>query len=111
MKSKDTIYRGECTPDEMDWQVTVDNKHLNPRLDLSNHSPDGFSWGYSGSGPAQCALAILADYFQDDERAQYFYQEFKAAYLAKIDSNRCWLLTGEQLEVVMDNINPLWREK
>lgn len=34
------------------------------RLDLVNHSPTGFSWGYGGSGPAQLALAILADYFE-----------------------------------------------
>ena len=29
------------------------------RLDLFNHSPTGFSWGYGGSGPAQLALARL----------------------------------------------------
>jgi hypothetical protein len=34
------------------------------RCDLVNHSPTGFSWGYAGSGPAQLALAILADYFE-----------------------------------------------
>jgi hypothetical protein len=33
------------------------------RCDIVNHSPTGFSWGYAGSGPAQLALAILADYF------------------------------------------------
>src|SRR5258708_37021638 len=31
------------------------------RLDLFNHSPTGFGWGYGGSGPAQLALALLAD--------------------------------------------------
>jgi len=36
---------------------------LDPRLDLCNHSPTGFAWGYSGSGPAQTSLAILADWF------------------------------------------------
>ena len=25
------------------------------------HSPDGFEWGYTGSGPADLALALLAD--------------------------------------------------
>ena len=39
------------------------------RLDLQNHSPDGFEWGYGGSGPSQLALAILADCLGDDERA------------------------------------------
>lgn len=29
---------------------------------IRNHSPSGFEWGYGGSGPAQLALAILADY-------------------------------------------------
>jgi len=29
---------------------------LPPRLDLFNHSPGGFEWGYSGSGPAQYLL-------------------------------------------------------
>lgn len=37
---------------------------LDARLDLVNHSPTGFAWGYGGSGPAQLALAILADYFE-----------------------------------------------
>ena len=38
--------------------VTVNGRPLNPRLDLYNHSPTGFEWGYCGSGPAQLALAI-----------------------------------------------------
>ena len=29
---------------------------IHPRLDLWNHSPTGFEWGYPGSGPAQSAL-------------------------------------------------------
>jgi len=32
-----------------------------PSQMLYNHSPDGFEWGYAGSGPAQLALAILLD--------------------------------------------------
>src|SRR5262245_22144387 len=30
-------------------------------LELRNHSPTGFEWGYGGSGPAQLALALLVD--------------------------------------------------
>lgn len=37
---------------------------LNPRNDLLNHSPDGFNWGYMGSGPSQLAFAILLEYSQ-----------------------------------------------
>jgi hypothetical protein len=33
-----------------------------PSQAIYNHSPDGFEWGYSGSGPSQLALAILLDH-------------------------------------------------
>lgn len=57
---------------------------LNPRTDLRNHSPDGFNWGYGGSGPAQLALAIMCDALADDGRAQACYQDFKWQVIAKL---------------------------
>ncbi len=51
-------------------------RDLSPRLDIVNHSPDGFEWGYGGSGPAQLALAILIDCY-DVDFAVRNYQEFK----------------------------------
>lgn len=33
---------------------------------LIHHSPDGFEWGYGGSGPSDLALSILADFFNED---------------------------------------------
>lgn len=50
---------------------------LEPRLDLRDHSPTGFAWGYGGSGPAQLSLAILAEVIQDDDAALDLYQQFK----------------------------------
>ena len=44
---------------------------------LLNHSPDGFQWGYGGSGPAQLALALLLDATSNPKTAQDYYQEFK----------------------------------
>lgn len=38
-----------------------------PSQALRNHSPDGFEWGYAGSGPSQLALAILLDFTGDKE--------------------------------------------
>jgi hypothetical protein len=35
---------------------------MQERQDIVNHSPTGIAWGYGGSGPAQCALAVLIDY-------------------------------------------------
>ncbi|WP_419594820.1 DUF6166 domain-containing protein [Thiolapillus sp.] len=57
--------------------IKANSEPLNPRLDLANKSPTGFSWGYLGSGPAQLALAILADYLRDENAALAHYQAFK----------------------------------
>lgn len=70
---------------------------LNPRLDLANHSPDGFQWGYAGSGPAQLALALLAD-AADDETARGLYQIFKQEIVAKIDDDS-WRMTSDEINL------------
>jgi hypothetical protein len=48
---------------------------------LYRHSPDGFEWGYGGSGPADLALSILVDAVGTD-LAEEHYQAFKGAFLA-----------------------------
>lgn len=60
-------------------------RDLPARLDLRNHSPTGFEWGYGGSGPAQLALAILAYQTGDDELALRLYQRFKEDVVARFD--------------------------
>ena len=84
-------------------KVTVDGRRLNPRLDLWNHSPTGFEWGYGGSGPAQLALAILADHCGDDEQALNFYQRFKWAVIAELP-HREWTLNSEDIDRVLHSL-------
>lgn len=52
---------------------------------IVQHSPDGFEWDYSGSGPAEFALNILS-VFVGSEKAQEggLYQEFKRDFIAKL---------------------------
>lgn len=73
---------------------------------VRNHSPDGFDWGYAGSGPAQLALAILLDYLTnldrgDEDAARHFaqrnYQTFKADVVAIMPSGG-WEITGPEIE-------------
>jgi uncharacterized protein DUF6166 len=77
--------------------VTVDGVPLNPRLDLWNHSPSGFEWGYAGSGPGQLALALLADCLGDDQEAVEWHQDYKAAVVAGLHYAG-WTLTEEDIE-------------
>jgi hypothetical protein len=83
-------------------QVTVDGRRLNPRHDLWNHSPTGFEWGYGGSGPAQLALAILADHCGNDEEALNFYQRFKWEVIAELPG-RGWTLSSWEIDRVLQD--------
>jgi hypothetical protein len=76
--------------------VTVDGEPLNPRLDLWNHSQTGFEWGYAGSGPAQLALALLADCLGDEQEALEWHQDFKSAVVAGL-LYAGWTLTEEEI--------------
>ena len=53
---------------------------------VKNHSPDGFNWGYGGSGPAQLALAILLEVTNDPEIALRYYHDFEQQVIASIPS-------------------------
>lgn len=81
-------------------EVTVNGNPLRLRLDLRNHSPSGFEWGYGGSGAAQLAVAILADHLGDDEQALNLYQRFKWDVIAQLPRNS-WTLTGEEIDRAM----------
>jgi len=65
-------------------ELYIDGKKISPVKSQAvyNHSPDGFSFGYGGSGPAQAALAILME-FTKTNIAQSLYQYFKWDHVAK----------------------------
>lgn len=81
--------------------VTVNGKPLNPRNDLCNHSPDGFEWGYEGSGPAQLALAILSHELQDDSKAASLYEEFKHKTVANYQAET-WTLDSTRISAILE---------
>ena len=71
------------------WQarrVWLDGRELTPERSqrLRNHSPDGFNWGYGGSGPAQLALAVLLMVCHCDQQAYACYQRFKWRVIATL---------------------------
>ena len=87
---------------------------LDERFDLANHSPTGFECGYGGSGPAQLALAILADHLGAERgqmppgeegtaraRTMREYQAFKWELVACLPSDRSWERTSEDVEAAL----------
>ncbi len=75
------------------------------RLDLWNHSPTGLNWGYGGSGPAQCALALLADHLGNDREAVNLHQPFKWAVIAKLPIDEPWELTSGQVDEALATLH------
>lgn len=94
------------------------------RLDLMRRSPTGFEWGYSGSGPAQLALAIMADHLEHfpedielakravprygaedgpDEFAIRIHQRFKVACVAQLPKGS-WTLTSDGVREVLRDL-------
>ena len=65
-------------------KVWIDGRPLRPEKSqrVWNHSPDGFSWGYEGSGPAQLALAVLMS-LTDIRTAVQNHQEFKRNVISR----------------------------
>jgi hypothetical protein len=56
------------------------------------HSPDGFNWGYHGSGPAELALMLLLQIGLRDETAWDLHQRFKDEVIAKLPQLGPWVL-------------------
>jgi Family of unknown function (DUF6166) len=78
---------------------------LRRRGDLANHSPTGFEWGYAGSGPAQLALAILADATGDGALALSLHQRFKAAVVQRLPHEE-WTLTADSVRAFAREARP-----
>lgn len=83
-----------------------DSRTLPARLDLRNHSPTGFNWGYAGSGPAQLALAIVADVTNDDGTALHTYMDFKRGMIAAMGKGDWRLTESEVLRFLVALVSP-----
>lgn len=72
------------------------------RRRTEKHSPEGFQWGYGGSGPANLALNILYDYLLRTHRkgakalAKDLYQSFKWDFIARAGKELS--ITGDEIE-------------
>lgn len=83
-----------------DWttrRVWIDEQELAPErsLRVRTHSPEGFSWGFGGSGPAQLALALLLELTNED-LALLWYQDVKWNVIAGLPQDD-FVIDSEQI--------------
>jgi hypothetical protein len=79
--------------------VTVDGVKLPPRHDLRILCKTGFEWTYEGAGPAQLALALLANHLGDDRAALAQYERFMREVVAHLDN--AWRLTSADIDAAL----------
>jgi hypothetical protein len=101
---KTSIYQG-WRPSGREPVVTVDDGPLDPCFFIRSHSPSGLEWGYSGSGPAQAALAILFHHMihfvgmnkgTAIKKSQKAYQPFKRHVIACLPPK--WIMESRAVE-------------
>jgi hypothetical protein len=81
--------------------VSVNGRPLGTRTDVRKDSATAFDWGYEGrGGPAQLALAILADHLGDDAKARRYYEHFLRCVIRGLPSQG-WSLTGPEIDGVL----------
>lgn len=93
-------YTGDRTIDGI--SVLVEGRPLDPRFDLRRFSDTGFEWTYEGGAPAQLALALLAEHFQDDDKALAHHEGFMREIVANFDNE--WVMTSEDVDTALANI-------
>ena len=95
----EVVYTGSVDRRRGDWQVRRNGQLFDPApsLEIRRHSPDGFSWGYAGSGPAQLALALLLDVTDNRDLSEARYQRFKDVFVAQWPQDADWRLTDTEI--------------
>jgi hypothetical protein len=103
------IYNGQKKGNSGPQDVYIQDGGVVQKLlkqSLVKHSPDGFQWGYSGSGPLDLALNILYDFYNRyysfmfdsalQEFAQKHYKRFTEDFVSKWENK--WEITNEQIQ-------------
>lgn len=102
------IFSGEFN--QKNWyQTWKDGEIFSPvrSLKIRNHSPNGFSWGYHGSGCAQLALGILLE-VTDRATAEQLYQDYKRSVVSMLpnDEGSTWRINSEEVKKwIEENLN------
>ena len=83
----DRIFRGKRVEDIRLVEVVQDERvvllPLKPSLQIAEHSPEGFNWGYERSGPAQLTLGILYEVTGNVALSREYYPLFKIDHVSQ----------------------------
>jgi uncharacterized protein DUF6166 len=90
-------YVGDRTIDGV--KVTVDDAPLDPCVNATEFSKNGFEWSYEGPEPRQLALALLVDHLGDPEKAKALVEPMMQAVVANFGNE--WEMTSADLDAAL----------
>jgi len=98
-------FTGQRTRKETRVEIVVDGvpRPLPFHLGVRNHSPDGFEWGYGGSGPSQLALAMCVELLGPTSAVKV-YQHVKDRLVAPLQKDT-WTLRGLEIMEVVESVD------
>jgi len=82
------------------WIENDTDEHF-PLKHLVKHSPDGFEFGYEGSGPSDLARSIVGDYLDDPNPDPRLYQAFLRAVLAHLETDGPHMVSEKSVRNVL----------
>jgi hypothetical protein len=90
-----TVYVGIRNDFDTVRVFVINGSTKTPLVHYVRHSPDGFNWGYEGSGPTDLAECILADTVGKEMLLRpEIYQQFKRDIISPIVEDE-WCLPQE----------------
>lgn len=95
------VYEGKITTVSDTQIVVVNGSPLDFRLDIVEYSTTGLSWGYSGAGPIQLAVALLADAFDAEFAGKY--AGLLKDWINQLDQEQPWVIHEYDLVTIIYN--------
>jgi hypothetical protein len=85
--------------------LVLDASGVRPLRHFVRHSPNGFEWGYLGSGCAELARCILLDHYRvepssdpwEENGLPVSYQAFKQDVIARLPRHGTWSITSSEI--------------
>lgn len=101
------VYRGNAKTRKVNFvevdDLTREVLRSDPLEHVCLYSPDGFNWGYSGSGPADLALSILC-HAEGYTEAYKHHLKYKEQVISK-------LVTGQDFEININSVHHFMSEQ
>lgn len=104
LKGKDmSIFKGTRSIDGV--RVTVDGQPLDHVLHIRTYGSGFFEWSYEGDEPMQLSLAILNEYYGDQQKALSMTERFMKEIVANFDND--WVMTSEDIRTALLQMHPI----